>query len=176
MNLQKKKNWQWRIIIWSSLFLIFGKELGNWAYHSLGIESAYNATASVATKSGLTQFSANRANTTPVPLAELIIEVRNDTPNDYTIDSKIASGQLKFDGHALSAGEVKRFTILPEVYTEKGMGFGDLLFLSAPMAGSNNATICQEIHTLNYDLKYAGQIRQPLTINLSSIASKMECK
>ncbi len=169
----KKKNWQWQTIIWSSLFLIFGKEFGHWTYHVLGIDQVYSATTSVINQVGIyNEFAQNKANTLQ---PQLIIDVRNDTPNEYTIDYKIASGHLNFEGQSFSAGEVKRFTIKPNMYSADGNGFGDIVFNSALYSGNNNS-ICQEVHILNYDLKYANQIKQPLVVNLSSIASKTNCK
>jgi hypothetical protein len=168
-----QKNWQWRIIIWSSLLLIFGKSLGHWFYHALAIDQAYTATTSMANKVGITDIlGANQAATTPT---QLVIQVRNDTPNEYTLESKVSTGHLDFTGNNFSAAEIKRFTISSENPDLKELGTGDIIFLSAPIPGANNTT-CQEVHTLNYDLRYASQIKQPLIINLSSIASRMECK
>lgn len=169
----KRKNWQWRIIIWTSLFLIFGKSLGHWAYHALGIDQAYTATANLANKAGFVTMLASETEVATTP--QLIIDVRNDTPNEYTIDTRISSGQLNFNGNTLSAGDIKRFIIKPNDNAVDGTSMGDIFFSSAPISGVNNS-ICQEIHTLNYDLKYANQIKQPLVVNLSSIASKMLCK
>jgi hypothetical protein len=168
----RQKNKQWRIIIWSSLFLIFGKGLGQWFYHALGIDQAYTATTTMATKAGITDILGS---TQVPPATMLVIEVKNDTPNDYSIDSKIVSGRIDFVGKNFSAGEIKRFTIRPESPELKELGMGDIIFSSAPIMGANNTT-CQEIHTLNYDLRYANQIKQHLVVNLSSIVSKMDCK
>ncbi|MBA2654905.1 MAG: hypothetical protein H0U71_07575 [Gammaproteobacteria bacterium] len=169
LHSQKTKNWQWRIIIWSSLFLIFGKSIGHWSYNALGIEKAYTATTSMANKIGVVA-AGGRVDMTAIP--DLMIDVMNDTPTEYTLESKASSGEVVFNGKHLFAGEVKRFTVKP---LTQGVGVGDIIFLSAPIAGNNNTT-CQEIHTLNYDFKYASKIKQPLIVNLSSIASKMECK
>lgn len=168
---QRKKNWQWRIIIWTSLFLIFGKSLGHFIYNSLGIDQAYTATADMAKRAGFSDVFKNDGSVAP---PQMIIDVRNDTPNEYTIETKVVNGQADFVGHTLQAGNSKRFTLKPQDMTTK-TGMGDIIFLSAPMNGSNNTT-CQEIHTLNYDLQYSNQVKQPLTVNLSSIASKMDCK
>lgn len=168
----KPKNRQWRIIIWSSLFLIFGKDLAIFTYHALAIDQAYTATTNFAHKAGFAGVLAQKNETAVDP--ELIIDVRNDTPNEYTLESKVTAGKLNFEGNTFSVGEVKRFTV-KSIMNTKGAGLGDILFLSAPMAGSNNTT-CQEVHTLNYDLKYANQFKNPLVVNLSSVASRIECK
>lgn len=169
----KQKNRQWRAIIWMSLFLIFGKGLGHWTYHLLGIDQVYSATTAVVKKVGLTDVL-TATNETPLPV-QLIMDVKNDTLNDYTIESKPQSGHVDFSGQTFAGGEVKRFTIKPYDTSSNASAAGDIIFLSAPQTGSKNQT-CQEIHTLNYDLKYAQKIKQPLVVNLSAINSKLECK
>lgn len=172
-NLQKKKNWQWRIIIWSILFLIFGKSLGHWLYNAIAIDSAYTVTTRVAKKVGLNDILGPSDGLTQIP--QIIITVHNDTPNNYTIESKILSGIADYDGNTLSVGSNKKITLKPDNYAVTKTGRGDLIFLSTPMAGNNN-TICQEVHTLNFDLKDANKMKHPLHINLSSITSRMDCK
>jgi hypothetical protein len=161
-KMQKSKNKQWRIIIWCSLFLIFGKELGYLVYHGLGLNRTYTAIMNMANQVGMRNMLPQ----------QLIIEIRNDTPSEYTLDTKIYSGQLFFANAAFHAGDIKRFMIKAD---NSFKGIGDILFLSSPMTGDHNTT-CREIHTLNYDLKYADQIKQPFVVNLSSIASRIECK
>lgn len=172
-NLQKKKNWQWRIIIWATLFLLFGKSLGNWLYQALAIDSAYTVTTQAAKKVGLNDILG--ANNELTQLPEIVITVRNDTPNDYTIESKVLSGIADYAGNTLPVGSEKKITLKPDSYALTNTGRGNLIFLSTPMAGSNNM-ICQEIHTLNFDLKESNKIKHAQNINLSSIASRMDCK
>lgn len=171
----KQKNWQWRIIIWASLILIFAKPIGQWLYQLLGFEQMYAATTTVIKKVGLNDNPTPASTTNEPASRELIIEVKNDTPNDYTVDTRVSSGQIDLANHTFTAGETKRITVKPYENMEGPVGRGDIIFLSAPISGSNNQ-ICQEIHTLNYDLKYINQIKQPIELNLSAINSRMECK
>jgi hypothetical protein len=169
----KQKNWQWRVIIWSGLFLIFGKPLGHWTYQILGIDQLSAATTLVAKKAGISDILGSQASSL-LP-TELVIDVKNDTVNDYTIETKSLTGYVDSPGQTMIVGEVKRFIVKPYSKIDNPSARGGIIFLSAPIVGSNNQT-CQEIHTLNYDLKRDGQVKQPLTFNLSAINSKIECK
>lgn len=173
---QKQKNWQWRIIILASLLIIFGKEIGDWFSQilSLSFEQLISVTASAANKAGLIE-TLNSSSEESSPKPALTIDVKNDTPNEYIIQPKITSGELNFSGNNFAVGEIKRFTVKSSSQDGKEMGTGDIFFISVPLLGKNNTT-CQEIHILNYDLKYAEQIKQPLFVNLSAIASRLECK
>jgi hypothetical protein len=169
----QQKNWQWRVIIYASLFLLLAKPIGHWAYQLIGIEQIYASSTEALKRTGLSDVVGV---TTPAgPPPELIIDVKNDTPNNYTVETKISSGQIDLLNRTMVAGEVKRITVKPYSKLVNPVGRGDIIFLSEPVSGSNNQ-ICQEIHTFNYDLKNAGQIKQPLAINLSAISSKMDCK
>ncbi len=167
---QSRKNWQWRIITWSTLFLIFGKSFGHWCYQALAIDQAYHSASAMATKMGVIEV----LDQSPVALTlPTIIEVRNDTPNEYKIENTATSGKLDFQGTTFNAGETKRF-IIQSLNTEQNLGTGEIIFLSAPLVGSNNTT-CQEIHTLKYDFREANSTKRPLQLNLSSITSKLDC-
>lgn len=168
----KKKNWQWRAIVWCSLFLIFGKVLSHWTFQLLGIDQAYSVTSNALNR--VAYYNGQGASYNHPPLSELIIDVRNDTPSVYSVASKISSGQLNFERHTFAMGETKRFTVKPTENSATGSGFGDILFTSMPILGNDNS-ICREIHVLNYDLQYATRIKMPLTVNLSAISSKMQC-
>lgn len=168
----KPKNWQWRFIIYASLFLLLAKPIGHWVYQLLGIEQIYASSSEALKRAGLSDVMGT-APTNPPP--QLIIDVKNDTTNSYTVETKISSGQVDLLGRTMAAGEVKRITVKPYSKIANPVGRGDIIFLSEPISGSNNQ-ICQEIHTFNYDLKNAGQIKQPLSVNLSAISSKMECE
>jgi hypothetical protein len=177
---RRKKNWQWRIIIWSSLFLILGKDLGRFAYHALAIDKAYNTTVTIANKAGL--ITQNEGLDTfdlqgrSLSMPQLLIDIRNDTPNDYTIETKSTSSRVNHIGHTFSAGETKRFVIRPDINSmDKEIGTGNILFASASLYGTIT-TICREVHTLKYNLKYANQTKQPIMITLSSITSKIVCQ
>lgn len=170
----KQKNWQWRVIIWSSLFIIFGKSLGNWAYNALGMDQAYTATAIVAKKAGIAEIMTTKVDT---PIDSVIsINIKNDTINDYTITTHNLADQVDFTGSTtFMAGSQQKIKLNPNSRAKNSTGSGDIVFTSAPMAGNNNS-ICQEIHTLNLDLKDTTQLKSPLFVNLSSIGSKIECK
>lgn len=167
----KPKNWQWRVIISSILLLIFAKPFGHWMYNLLGIDEMYAASTSIMKQVGM----ADTYNATAGAPLELVLDIKNDTPNDYTVETKISSGQVDLPGRTLGIGEIKHITIKPYSKIVNPVGRGDIIFLSAPIAGNDNRT-CQEVHTLNYDLKYANQIKQPVSLNLSAISSKLECK
>lgn len=167
----KRKNWQWRTIIFASVVLLYGQDVGHWFANLFSFDQFYSLTANAANRANIiTQIESNPDIKSPL---QLIIDVKNDTPSQYNIDTKIVSGQVNFPRNAFLVGEVKRFTITPNSGDEKGTG--DIVFISQPMAGSYN-TQCKEIHILNYDLKYANLVKQPLVIKLSAIASRLECK
>lgn len=166
----KQKNWQWRAILYISLFLIFAKPIGNFISKSLGLNEAYATTTTMINQVGISE-----AIGTTTPPISLTIDVKNDTATDYTVETKISSGQVDLLSRTFAAGETKHITIKPYSKIANPVGKGDIIFLSAPIASKNNQT-CQEIHTLNYDLKKVNATAQPLAVNLSSINSRMECK
>lgn len=167
----KQKNWQWRFIIIASLILLLAKPIANLIYRSLGLDKLYATSSTVMQHAGL----ADALGMTPPLPTELVIDVTNDTPNDYTVETKVSSGQINVNGHSFAVGEVKRITVKPYSQISNPNGKGDIIFLSAPVTGNKNQT-CQEIHTLNYDLKNASQYKRPLAVSLSSISSRLECK
>jgi hypothetical protein len=169
----KKKNWQWRIIIGSSLFLVFGKDFGQWIYYILGIDHVYSATTNIISQVGILNEFVQSKDSNSQP--KLIIDVRNDTLSEYTINYKNSSGHLNFNGQTFSAGEIKRFIIKSDTHSAISNELGDIFFHSAPYSGNHNS-VCQEIHTLNYNLNQANHIKLPLTVNLSSIGSKINCQ
>lgn len=165
----KEKNWQWRVIISASLFLLLAKPIGTFAYRMLGLDKMYANSANMMQRVGLSD-----AITPPASQTELVLDVKNDTPNNYTIETKISSGQIELTGKTVLVSNVKRITVKPYSKIANPIGKGDIIFLSEPIADNNRT--CQEVHTLTYDLKNANKVQQPVAINLSTISSRMECK
>jgi hypothetical protein len=161
----KQKSRQWRFIIIASLMLIFGKDISDWAKRTFSFDQMFAA---------ITAESSPATAVAAIKPLQLVIDVKNDTPNDYTIATKVQSGKIDFEGNTFSVGEIKRFIISPMEITATNAS-GDIVFSSTPMNGDKNTT-CQEIHILTYDLKYANRIKKPLNTTLSAIASRLECK
>lgn len=168
----KNKSPQWKIIIFTGLFLIFGKSIGNkigdWISSSQFMAMANQQIQMQARQTTGLSNSALAANN------QLILEIKNDTQNDYIVAGKLKAGHLYFHGNSLLNGQTKTFIISAEP-NKSSDAFGDIIFTSSPVNGANN-TICQVVHVLNYDLKNADLESQPLKVNLSSIASRLDCK
>lgn len=165
----KSKSSQWKFIIIIGLILIFGKGIAN------KIGDWFSSNQFIALASQQIQSQTNKTNP-PLTYSsnQLIVEIKNDTQNDYIVAGKLKAGHLYFRGNSLLNGESKKFVISAEQNNGRN-AFGDIVFTSSPINGANH-TICQTIHILNYDLKKAESTSQPLKVNLSSIASRLDCK